>query len=54
MNLVVRTTGAQKTHDEIKPPVPLKDDAQKIFRGTIDFKKAPQGSASEQRAGDRF
>jgi len=41
INLVMNHWG-QKTNSEIGAAGALKHDAKKIFRGTIDFKKAPQ------------
>ena len=41
INLVMNHWG-QKTNSEISTAGALKHDAKKIFRGTIDFKKAPQ------------
>ena len=48
MNLVVNHWG-QKTTREINPAGALKDDAQKIFRGTIDFKKGSAGSVGSEQ-----
>ena len=48
MNLVVNHWG-QKTTSEINAAGALKDDAQKIFRGTIDFKKGSAGSVGSVR-----
>ena len=48
MNLVVNHWG-QKTTSEINAAGALKDDAQKIFRGTIDFKKGSAGSAGSEQ-----
>ena len=48
MNLVVNHWG-QKTTSEISAAGALKDDAQKIFRGTIDFKKGSAGSVGNEQ-----
>ena len=48
MNLVVNHWG-QKTTSEINASGALKDDAQKIFRGTIDFKKGSAGSVGSEQ-----
>ena len=48
MNLVVNHLG-QKTTSEINASGALKDDAQKIFRGTIDFKKGSAGSVGSEQ-----
>ena len=48
MNLVVNHWG-QKTTSEINAAGTLKDDAQKIFRGTIDFKKGSTGSVGSEQ-----
>ena len=48
MNLVVNHWG-QKTTSEIRAAGALKDDAQKIFRGTIDFKKGSAGSVGNEQ-----
>ena len=48
MNLVVNHWG-QKTTSEINAAGALKDDAQKIFRGTIDFKKGSAGSVGSEQ-----
>jgi len=39
----------QKTTSEINAAGALKDDAQKIFRGTIDFKKGSAGSVGSEQ-----
>lgn len=48
MNLAVNHWG-QKTTCEINASGALKDDAQKIFRGTIDFRTAPQALRAASR-----
>ena len=48
MNLVVNHRG-QKTTSEINAAGSLKDDAKKIFRGTIDFKKGSAGSVGNEQ-----
>ena len=48
MNLVVNHWG-QKTTSEISAAGALKDDAKKIFRGTIDFKKGSAGSVGNEQ-----
>ena len=48
MNLVVNHWG-QKTTSEINAAGALKDDAQKIFRGTIDFKKGSADSVGSEQ-----
>lgn len=48
VNLVVNHWG-QKTTSEINAAGALKDDAQKIFRGTIDFKKGSAGSVGSEQ-----
>ena len=48
MNLVVNHWG-QKTTSEINAAGALKDAAQKVFRGTIDFKKGSAGSAGNEQ-----
>ncbi len=48
LNLVVDHWG-QKTTSEINAAGALKDDARKIFRGTIDFKKGSAGSAGNEQ-----
>ena len=48
MNLVVNHIG-QKTTSEISAAGALKDDARKIFRGTIDFKKGSAGSVGNEQ-----
>ena len=48
MNLVVNHWG-EKTASEINAAGALKDDAQKIFRGTIDFKKGSAGSVGSEQ-----
>ena len=48
MNLVVNHWG-QKTTSEINAAGALKDNAQKIFRGTIDFKKGSAGSVGNEQ-----
>lgn len=48
MNLVVNHWG-EKTTSEIHAAGALKDDAQKIFRGTIDFKKGSAGSVGNEQ-----
>ena len=48
MNLVVNHWG-QKTTSEINAAGALKDDAQKIFRGTIDFKKGAAGAVGNEK-----
>ena len=48
MNLVVNHWG-QKTTSEISAAGALKDNAQKIFRGTIDFKKGSAGSVGNEQ-----
>ncbi len=48
LNLVVDHWG-QKTTSEINAAGALKDDAQKIFRGTIDFKKGSAGSVGNEQ-----
>ena len=48
LNLVVNHRG-QKTTSEIDAAGSLKDDAKKIFRGTIDFKKGSAGSVGNEQ-----
>ena len=48
LNLVVDHWG-QKTTSEINAAGALKDDTQKIFRGTIDFKKGSAGSVGNEQ-----
>ena len=48
INLVVNHWG-QKTNSEISAAGALKDDAKKIFRGTIDFKKGSAGSVGNEQ-----
>ena len=48
MNLVVNHWG-QKTTSEINAAGALKDAAQKVFRGTIDFKKGSAGSVGNEQ-----
>ena len=48
LNLVVNHWG-QKTTSEINAAGALKDDAKKIFRGTIDFKKGSAGSVGNEQ-----
>ena len=48
MNLVVNHWG-RKTTSEINAAGSLKDDAKKIFRGTIDFKKGSAGSVGNEQ-----
>ena len=48
MNLAVNHWG-QKTTSEISAAGALKDDAKKIFRGTIDFKKGSAGSVGNEQ-----
>ncbi|MDY2834562.1 MAG: SufD family Fe-S cluster assembly protein [Candidatus Aphodomonas sp.] len=48
MNLVVNHWG-QKTTSEISAAGALKDNAQKIFRGTIDFKKGSADSIGNEQ-----
>ena len=48
MNLTVNHWG-QKTTCEINASGALKDDAQKIFRGTIDFKNGSAGSTGSEQ-----
>lgn len=48
LNLVVDHWG-QKTTSEINAAGALKDDARKIFRGTIDFKKGSTGSVGNEQ-----
>ena len=48
LNLVVDHWG-QKTTSEINAAGALKDDAQKIFRGTIDFKRGSAGSVGNEQ-----
>ena len=48
MNLVVNHWG-QKTTSEINAAGALKDNAQKIFRGTIDFKKGSADSIGNEQ-----
>ena len=48
LNLVVDHWG-QKTTSEINAAGALKDDARKIFRGTIDFKKGSAGSVGNEQ-----
>lgn len=48
MNLAVNHWG-QKTTSEISAAGALKDDARKIFRGTIDFKKGSAGSVGNEQ-----
>ncbi len=48
LNLVVNHWG-QKTTSEIDAAGALKDDAKKIFRGTIDFKKGSAGSVGNEQ-----
>ena len=48
MNLAVNHWG-QKTTSEINASGALKDDAQKIFRGTIDFKNGSAGSEGNEQ-----
>ncbi len=48
MNLAVNHWG-QKTTSEINAAGALKDDAKKIFRGTIDFKKGSAGSVGNEQ-----
>ena len=48
LNLVVNHRG-QKTTSEINAAGALKDDAKKIFRGTIDFKKGSAGSVGNEQ-----
>ena len=48
MNLVVTHWG-QKTTSEINAAGALKDDAKKIFRGTIDFQKGSAGSVGNEQ-----
>ena len=48
LNLVVDHWG-QKTTSEINAAAALKDDARKIFRGTIDFKKGSAGSVGNEQ-----
>ncbi len=48
LNLVVNHWG-QKTTSEINAAGALKDDARKIFRGTIDFKKGSAGSVGNEQ-----
>ena len=48
LNLVVDHWG-QKTTSEINAAGALKDDARKIFRGTIDFKRGSAGSVGNEQ-----
>ena len=48
MNLAVNHFG-QKTTSEINAAGALKDDAKKIFRGTIDFRKGSAGSVGNEQ-----
>ena len=48
LNLAVNHRG-QKTSSEINAAGALKDDAKKIFRGTIDFKKGSAGSVGNEQ-----
>ncbi len=48
LNLVVNHWG-QKTTSEINAAGALKDDANKVFRGTIDFKKGSAGSVGNEQ-----
>ena len=48
LNLVVDHWG-QKTTSEISAAGALKDDARKIFRGTIDFKRGSAGSVGNEQ-----
>ena len=48
MNLVVNHWG-QKTTSEINAAGALKNAAQKVFRGTIDFKKGSAGSVGNEQ-----
>ena len=48
MNLAVDHQG-QKTTSEINAAGALKDDAKKIFRGTIDFKRGSAGSVGNEQ-----
>ena len=48
LNLAVNHWG-QKTTSEISAAGALKDDAKKIFRGTIDFKKGSAGSVGNEQ-----
>ena len=48
LNLVVNHRG-QKTTSEINAAGALKDDAKKIFRGTIDFKRGSAGSVGNEQ-----
>ena len=48
MNLAVDHHG-QKTTSEINAAGALKDDAKKIFRGTIDFKRGSAGSVGNEQ-----
>lgn len=48
MNLAVNHWG-RKTASEIHAAGALKDDARKIFRGTIDFKKGSAGSVGDEQ-----
>ena len=48
VNLAVNHWG-RKTTSEISAAGALKDDAQKIFRGTIDFKKGSAGSVGNEQ-----
>ena len=48
LNLVVDHWG-QKTTSEINAAGAMKDDARKIFRGTIDFKKGSTGSVGNEQ-----
>ncbi len=48
LNLVVDHWG-QKTTSEINAAGALKDDARKIFRGTIDFEKGSAGSVGNEQ-----
>lgn len=48
LNLVVNHWG-QKTTSEINAAGALKDDARKVFRGTIDFKRGSAGSVGNEQ-----
>ena len=48
LNLVVNHWG-QKTTSEINAAGALKDDARKVFRGTIDFKRGSVGSVGNEQ-----
>ena len=48
LNLVVNHWG-ERTTSEINAAGALKDDAQKVFRGTIDFKRGSAGSVGSEQ-----